>query len=286
MEPAHLPAGAALRWRLRGESLSLDRPILMGILNLTPDSFSDGGLYQDAGACRRRVEAMVQEGADLIDVGGESTRPGARTVSPGEEWERVEPGVRAALAAGARVSVDTSKSAVARRALDLGAHLINDVTAFGDPGMSAVVREFNAGVVLMHMQGTPRNMQKQPHYHDPVGEIRDFLQERRAAAEAAGIAPEAVALDPGIGFGKTLEHNLTVLRSLHHFTALGCPVVLGVSRKRFIGELTGVTDARERTLGSVAAAVFARTLGVQVFRVHDVAATRQALTVADALASG
>lgn len=274
------------RWFVRDREIDLSRSCIMGILNVTPDSFSDGGLHADAGAAMRRAETMVREGADILDVGGESTRPGAEPVPAAEEIRRVVPVVRAAAALGVFVSVDTGKAEVARAALDAGAAIVNDVTALGDPRMAETVRAFGAGLVLMHMRGTPSTMQDDPRYDDVVREVSAYLAGRRDAAEAAGVARERIVLDPGLGFGKTTAHNVALVRRLDALCALGSPVLIGASRKRFLGALTGVENPGRRVIASVAAAVAARLGGASVLRVHDVAATVEALRVADAVRSG
>jgi dihydropteroate synthase len=255
----------------------------MGVLNVTPDSFSDGGSFLEPGAALAHAQRMAAEGADLIDVGGESTRPGAAPVSLDEELRRVMPVLeQLASGGGPPRSIDTSKSRVARAAMQAGAMFVNDVTALrGDPEMAGVVAESGAQLCLMHMKGEPRTMQDDPQYEDVVSEVKGFLEERLAFAVREGIAEERVWLDPGIGFGKALEHNLELLRRLGEVVALGRPVLVGVSRKRFIGALTGRPE-REREAGSVAANVIAFEHGAHMFRVHDVAATREALAVADA----
>ncbi len=270
-------------WRLRGGSLDFSRARVMGIVNVTPDSFSDGGRFPDAAAACRHAETLVGEGADLLDVGGESTRPGADPVPEEEELRRVVPVVREAARLGVPVSVDTSKAGVARAALEAGAAVVNDVTALGDPAMGPLVAESGAGLVLMHMRGTPRTMQDDPRYADLMAEIVRFLGDRRDRAEAAGVERSAIVLDPGIGFGKRIGHNLEILRRLTEVAALGSPVLVGASRKRFIGTLTGGDDPGDRLAGSVAAAVAARLAGASVLRVHDVEATRRALRLADAV---
>jgi dihydropteroate synthase len=253
------------------------------VLNVTPDSFSDGGAFLAPEAALAHARAMVAEGADLLDVGGESTRPGADPVGPEEELRRVMPVVEALAFEGAiPVSIDTSKAVVARAAAAAGASFVNDVTAFrGDPGMAAAVAEAGADVCLLHMQGEPRTMQENPRYDDVVAEVKAFLDERLAFAVREGIAEERVWLDPGIGFGKTLDHNLELLRRLGEIVALGRPVVIGASRKRFIGTLTGRPEL-DRAAGTIAANVLAFERGAHMFRVHDVAATRDALAVASA----
>jgi dihydropteroate synthase len=254
----------------------------MGVVNVTPDSFSDGGQYLDPGAAIRHGEELVRDGAVILDVGGESTRPGAVEVDEAEELRRVEPVVRA-LAGDATVSIDTSKLAVAEAALDAGASIVNDVTAFQrDPGMAGLCAERGAGVVLMHMPGNPRTMQDDPRYDDVVDEVKAFLAARMEFAIGEGVAEERIWLDPGIGFGKTLEHNLELLRRLGELRELGRPLVIGTSRKSFIGKVDG-SDVDGRIGGSIASSVLAAAEGADVLRVHDVAETSQALAVASAV---
>jgi len=254
---------------------------LMGVVNVTPDSFSDGGLYLDPAAAVAHGQELLAAGADLLDVGGESTRPGAQPVGEAEELRRVLPVIEGL--AGAAISVDTSKAAVAAAATAAGATIVNDVTALrGDPGMAPLCAEREVTVVLMHMLGEPRTMQENPVYADVVGEVRSFLGERIEFALSAGIAAERIWVDPGIGFGKTAEHNLELLRRLAELGELGHPVVIGTSRKSFIGSLDG-SDARERLGGTIASTVLAAAAGAEVLRVHDVAEVRQALTLADAV---
>jgi dihydropteroate synthase len=263
------------------------RPLVMGIVNVTPDSFADGDRLSGPEEAVRYGLQLVEERADLLDIGGESTRPGATPVAEEEELARVLPVVRG-LAGRTRVplSVDTCKAEVARQCLEAGAHIINDVTALGDPGMAEVVRRHGAGVVLMHMQGTPATMQIDPTYAEVVADIVRFFEDRLQAAAAAGIGPERVVLDPGIGFGKTLAHNLTLLARLEEFQRLGRPVCLGVSRKGFIGRVLG-RPVEERLAGSLAAVCYAMgRRAVQVVRVHDVRATRDAVTMFTAIAEG
>jgi dihydropteroate synthase len=255
----------------------------MGVVNVTPDSFSDGGRYWRPDDACRHARRLVDEGADVLDVGGESTRPGAEPVSAEEELRRVLPVIREAAGRGVPVSVDTVKAPVAAAALEAGAVIVNDVSALGDPEMGPLVARTGAGLVLMHMQGTPRTMQDDPQYGDVVVEVRGFLAERREAAEGCGIPRESIVLDPGIGFGKTARHNIELLASLDRLAELGSPVLVGVSRKRFIGVLTGIGEPSERGPGSLAAALAARWRGGTLFRVHDVAATRQAMTVFEAI---
>ena len=255
----------------------------MGVLNVTPDSFSDGGLFLDPGTAVAQGRLLASECADLIDVGGESTRPGADPVSVAEELERVVPVIEALAAEmGTPLSIDTSKAEVARAALSAGASFVNDVTALrGDTAMAGVVADAQVEVCLVHMKGEPRTMQDDPRYDDVVGEVRAFLEERLELAIGAGIAEQRVWLDPGIGFGKTLEHNLELIRRLDEIVAIGRPVVFGASRKRFLGRLTDRPEA-ERVAGTVAVNVLALERGATMFRVHDVAATRDALRVAGA----
>jgi dihydropteroate synthase len=256
---------------------------IMGVLNVTPDSFSDGGEWFAHDAAVARGHELIAQGAAIVDVGGESTRPGAEPVGEDEELARVVPVVEALAGAGAQVSVDTSKAAVARAALTAGASFVNDVTALrGDPAMAALAAEAGCDVCLMHMLGEPRTMQADPRYDDVVSDVKAFLEERLRAAVAAGVAEERIALDPGIGFGKTLEHNLELLRRLGEIVALGRPVVVGTSRKSFLGRITGRDDPHQRVMGTVATNVLALERGAQIFRVHDVAATRDALAVAAA----
>jgi dihydropteroate synthase len=259
-------------------------PLIMGVVNVTPDSFSDGGLFLDADAAVQHGLQLVDEGADILDVGGESTRPGAEPVSEDEERQRVLPVVeRLAQDAGARLSIDTTKVAVARAALEAGASLVNDVSALRfDPGMAALVAETGAGCCLMHMLGEPRTMQEDPRYDDVVSDVKAFLEERLAFAVAEGVEEERVWLDPGIGFGKTVEHNLELLRRLDEIVAIGRPVVVGTSRKSFLGKLVGGRAEGERLPGTIATNVLALERGARVFRVHDVAQNADALAVAAA----
>ena len=268
--------------------LSLDAPRIMGIVNVTPDSFSDGGEAYRVDDAVARGRAMMAAGADILDIGGESTRPGADPVSVDAECARVLPVIAPLVEAGALISIDTRRAAVMRAAIDAGARIVNDVTALtGDDDSLGAVAAAGEGVsvVLMHMQGEPRTMQQNPTYDDAPVDIRDYLSARIAACEAAGIDRARIAVDPGIGFGKTIDHNLEILARLDEFHALGCPIVLGASRKSFIGTLSGETEAGRRAPGSVAAALAARAAGVQMFRVHDVAETAQALAVWDAIAA-
>jgi dihydropteroate synthase len=268
---------------IRDRIIGLDQPCIMGILNVTPDSFSDGGRFFDADTAVEHALTMAEQGADIIDVGGMSSRPGSEEVPLEEERRRVIPVVeRLVDRLDVPVSVDTYRSELAREALECGAHVINDITALGDPVMADVVAEARAGLVLMHMQGTPRTMQQDPHYEDVVEDIGGFLKARAEQARAAGVRANAIALDPGIGFGKTVEHNLEILRRLTEFADLGCPVLIGTSRKSFIGKVLGAA-VDDRLIGSVAGVVVARMHGASIFRVHDVVATRQALALTDAI---
>ncbi|HEY0147728.1 MAG TPA: dihydropteroate synthase [Allosphingosinicella sp.] len=267
--------------RLGERVIRLDQPQVMGIVNVTPDSFSDAGLRSDPDAASAAGFAMAEEGAAIVDVGGESTRPGAKPVWEGDEVARVEPVVRRLAAAGTAVSIDTRKAAVMEAALGAGAGLVNDVSALTwDERSAAAVAQAGCPVVLMHHQGTPETMQKAPHYDRPVAlEVYDWLEERIAFAVGAGIKRENILVDPGIGFGKTVQHNLQLLNQLTLFHGLGCPLVLGASRKRMIGALSNEAPADRRLAGSLALALKAAEQGVQILRVHDVAETVQALRV-------
>jgi dihydropteroate synthase len=261
-------------------------PVVVGILNATPDSFSDGGSFLDPEAAAGHAASMLDEGAGIIDVGGESTRPGSDPVPQEEEIRRVVPVIERLLAARPEVvvSVDTYRSATAAAALEAGARIVNDVTALrGDPGMAHVVADARCPVVLMHMQGEPKTMQREPRYKDVLDEVKDFLELRTEHAIAVGVRPEDILVDPGIGFGKSLDHNLALLRNLGAIADLGFPVLVGASRKRFIGRLTGVEEAAERVFGTVATTVLSYEKGATLFRVHDVRANREALAVAEAV---
>jgi dihydropteroate synthase len=271
-----------------------DQFALMGVLNATPDSFSDGGLYLDSPAAIVHGIEMAGTGAAIVDVGGESTRPGAEPVSAAEELERVIGVIEGLAAAGldAEISIDTSKALVAAAALDAGAVIVNDVSAFrAEPDMAGLVADRGARCVLMHMLGEPRTMQRSPHYDDVVDDVRAFLEQRLAFAVGEGVPEERVLLDPGIGFGKTAEHNLELLNRLEEIVAIGRPVVVGTSRKSFLGRLvaarTGVTPApADRLPGTIATCVLALERGASVFRVHDVGPVGDALTVATATLTG
>ena len=260
------------------------RPSVMGVINVTPDSFSDGGVHLRVEPAVTSAWGMLDAGAAIVDVGGESTRPGAEGVTADDELRRVVP-VLEALEGEVPVSIDTSKAAVARRALGLGAELVNDVTALrGDPGLAAAVAESGAYLCLMHMQGEPRTMQLDPRYEDVVAEVAAFLEERLATAVAAGVAEERICLDPGIGFGKTVDHNFELIRRLDELTALGRPVLLGISRKSSLGRLLGDPDATTGSVAaSVGAAVAAYERGATILRVHDVREHVEALAAARAV---
>jgi dihydropteroate synthase len=269
----------------RGRKLDLTLPRVMGVLNVTPDSFSDGGRHYDRAVAIEAGLRMNEEGAAILDVGGESTRPGAAPVPPQEEIERVAPVIEAlARRCGAILSVDTSKPQVIEAALAAGAHLVNDVRALREPGALAAAARGGAAVCLMHMQGEPATMQQSPRYDDVIAEVREFLAARVAACRAAGIGADAICVDPGIGFGKSLEHNLQLLRNLRAFTDLGGPLLVGISRKSLIGIMTGRGTA-ERLAGSLALTALCVERGARIIRAHDVAATVDAVKVASALTS-
>lgn len=270
----HSPAGIPL------PGLPADRPLIMGIVNVTPDSFSDGGDFAAPDRAVAHGRALLAAGADILDIGGESTRPGAEPVSVEEEIARVAPVIRALAGQGAVVSIDTRHAAVMRAALDEGAAILNDVTALtGDPGSLALAAESGAPVVLMHMLGDPRTMQADPRYDDVVRDVYDFLARRIAACEAAGIPRGRLIVDPGIGFGKSVAHNVELLRRLDVFHGLGCPILVGVSRKRFIGSISRNEPPKERIAGSLAAGLAALDRGARILRVHDAAETAQALAI-------
>ena len=271
-------------------TLPVALPSIMGILNVTPDSFSDGGLFFAAEAATTHALEMVRQGASIVDVGGESTRPGAEPLPLEEELRRVIPVIEAIAdplrAAGAVISIDTYKAAVARRAVAAGATMINDISALRfDPEMAAVAAESGHTICLMHMQGEPRTMQERPHYDNVVDEVRAFLEGRLAFAVGAGVREEQIVLDPGIGFGKTARHNLLLLRYLHRLTELGRPILLGTSRKRFLGVVLKSEVPTDRVVGTVASTVIGFLQGAAIFRVHDVGANADALTVTRAIAT-
>lgn len=264
------------------QNLVSSRPLVMGIINVTPDSFSDGGLFASTESALRHAAQLIEEGADLLDVGGESTRPGGTPVSVQEELHRIIPVVKALSSMNTPVSVDTSKPEVMRAAIEAGAVMINDVNALRAPGALEAIAEGGVAVCLMHMQGDPLSMQANPQYNDVVAEVKDFLRQRLNAAEAAGIPCERLVIDPGFGFGKTLSHNIELLRHLDQFMDMGVPVLVGLSRKSMLGKITG-NEVGDRIHASVAAALLARAKGARILRVHDVKATRDALAVYDAV---
>lgn len=269
-------------WQTTRFRIDLGRPQIMGIVNVTPDSFSDGGQHVSTASALRHAESLVAEGAHILDIGGESTRPGAPTVPPAEEWARIEGTVKGALSLGVPVSVDTCKTEVMQRALDAGADIVNDIRALQAPGALEVVRTHGrCGVCLMHMQGAPDTMQQAPVYDDVLDEVRAFLVGRLSALRQAGVADERITLDPGIGFGKTPEHNLALLRRQRELLGLGLPLLLGWSRKSTLGHLTG-RPVSQRLVASVAAALAAVQHGARIVRVHDVGATVDALRVWEA----
>lgn len=260
------------------------RPMVMGILNVTPDSFSDGGLYQDLTAARQQIEKMVEAGVDIIDVGGESTRPGAHKVGLQQELDRVLPVVELIRTEfSVAVSLDSYKTEVMRESIALGVDLINDVNALRSPGALEVVADSGVGVCLMHKKGDSQTMQQAPHYKDVVAEVKQFLSERVDVCQKAGIKSDRILLDPGFGFGKNLSHNVKLFHHLQDFVSLGYPVLAGVSRKRMIGELLGGLATEERVVGSVVAALLSTLKGVKLLRVHDVPETVQAIKIAQSL---
>lgn len=258
--------------------------LVMGILNVTPDSFSDGGLFFSSDSIAAQIDAMVEAGADIIDVGGESTRPFAEPVSIEDELERVIPAIHQIRHRHLiPISIDTTKAAVARRALDEGADLINDISAMRfDPDMIGLVRESRVPVIIMHMQGTPSDMQVDPHYDDVISEIKEFFRERLAWAAANGVESKRFIIDPGIGFGKTVAHNLIILKRVEEFSDLGCPVLIGHSRKSFIGKLLG-TEVDRRDAATAAVSAVCAMKGVSILRVHDVGMTVEAVRLAEAI---
>lgn len=275
-------------WRTSRRTFDLaDRGLIMGIVNVTPDSFSDGGHFARTDDAVAHALRLADEGADILDIGGESTRPGAAAVTVEDELRRVIPVIeKLAGKTAAALSIDTSKAAVARAAAAAGAEIINDVTALqGDDDMPRVAAESGCAVVLMHMQGTPRTMQLNPHYDDVVAEVAGHLAQRVAAARAAGIGPERIAIDPGIGFGKTVEHNMQLITGLGRFAALGHPVLLGASRKSFLATLAHCADVEDRDLPTAVLTALGYGFGARLFRVHAVHANLQALRLAEALAA-
>ncbi len=274
----------ASHWQLRTRQIEFPRrPLVMGIVNVTPDSFSDGGKFFDLGTAIEHALRLAEEGADLLDIGGESTRPNAGVIAAEEELRRVLPVLSAVVEqVKIPVSIDTSKSAIARVAVDAGAEIINDVTGLtADPQMTDVAVQSGAGVCAMHMQGTPQTMQDNPTYTDVVAEVRNYLRQRRDALLATGIPRERICLDPGIGFGKTHDHNITLMRHCRELHALGCPILVGHSRKGFLGKLIGDKKA-DRTNANIGASLSLAVQGVQIIRVHDVRAVREALATFEA----
>jgi len=274
------------RWSVKGQSISLGkRGMIMGILNVTPDSFSDGGLYCSTEQAVRHGLKMFEEGADIIDVGGESTRPGADRVDEEEEISRIYPVIEElSKIEGLYVSIDTSKAVVAKAAMEAGAHIINDVTGLGaDPEMVGVCQQSDVGIVVMHMKGSPRTMQNAPDYEDVVKDVRAYLYRRYRELVAAGISAERLCFDPGIGFGKTVEHNLALLRALSSLQVEDCPLLLGVSRKSFIGKVLDEEDAEARDWPTVGLTAYACTQGVHIHRVHDVKKNVESLRMMEAI---
>ena len=275
-------------WRVGERAFDCsERTLVMGILNVTPDSFSDGGRFLDRASAISHATRMVDDGADMLDVGGESTRPGSTPVSMDEELERVHPVIQrlAELQPAVPISIDTRKAGVAAEALDAGATIVNDVSGGADPAMFEVVRGRDASVVLMHMRGDPTTMQEAPQYDDVVGEVHEYLRQRIEAAELAGIDPERIAIDPGIGFGKDLDHNLELMHGVGSFLDLGRPLLVGPSRKRFIGTILDLPE-EERVEGTVGAVVWMVARGAHLVRVHDVKEVVRAVRVSDAIARG
>ena len=275
-----------MRWRCRHLTLDLTRPAVMGILNVTPDSFSDGGRYASLDAALERAEQMAEQGASIIDVGGESSRPGAVAVCEAEEIARVVP-VISGIAAMSKIaiSIDTMKPKVMLAAIGAGACIVNDVHALRTPGARRVAADAQVGVCLMHMQGEPRTMQEHPHYDDVVAEVGGFLLRERQACLDAGIARDAIAFDPGIGFGKSLEHSLALLKALPRFASWDAPLVIGVSRKSVIGKILG-KDVHDRLYGGLGLAALAVSTGARIIRTHDVAATNDAIRAVSAVLNG
>ncbi len=281
--PTSTSSSRADHWRLARRVLSCPcRPLLMGIVNVTPDSFSDGGRFFDAEAAVAHGLELVREGADLLDIGGESTRPNAEPVSEAEELRRVLPVIQGlAGRVDVPLSVDTSKPAVAEKALDAGAEIVNDVTGAADPAMIELARQRKVGLCVMHMRGIPRTMQDDPIYEDVVRDVVSFLRQRRDTLIGAGIDQDRIAVDPGIGFGKTTQHNLDLLRNIHLLHELGCPVLVGHSRKRFIGGVLG-DHAGDRLAGTIGCSMALAQQGTQILRVHDVATVRESLLIFEA----
>ena len=277
------PGVISRQWRLRSRVIDLSRGVIMGVINVTPDSFSDGGVHLDHDVAIAAGRRMIEEGAAVVDVGGESTRPGSDPVPEDEELGRVIPVVEALAGDGIAVSIDTSKPEVARAAIEAGAEIVNEVTAAGSEGMIPVLAGLGPGVVLMHMKGTPRTMQVDPVYQDVVAEVGSFLAERARSLIDAGVDAASIAIDPGIGFGKNVTHNLQLIRGLPQLAELGFPVVLGSSRKSFLGTITGIEEPSARDLVTAVTTALGYQHGARVFRVHDVASSRAALRMAAAI---
>jgi len=276
------------KFRIKGGEIELGkRTLVMGVLNVTPDSFSDGGLYFDKQLAIDRALQMVEEGADIIDIGGESTRPFSDPVPLEEELRRVIPVIEAiAPKVAIPISIDTYKAKVASEALQAGASIVNDISGLRfDPDLARVVSENGAGLILMHIKGTPKTMQLDPHYEDVILEIKEYLKESIKKAESEGVHPDSIVIDPGIGFGKKLDHNLEIFRRLRELEELGKPILVGPSRKSFIGEILGV-PVSERLYGTLGAVAYCALKGVHIVRVHDVKAVRQVLDIIDAIESG
>jgi dihydropteroate synthase len=285
MEGAAAAAVDSSAWAVRGFDVRVDRPLVLGVINLTPDSFSDGGIFADPGAALARAERMFEDGADLVDVGGESTRPGAGSVDSTEEWSRIGPVVEALALRGIPVSVDTTKADVAQRAVDGGAAVLNDVSGLRhDPGLADVAAGSGSGLIVMHMRGTPRTMQNDVEYDDLVGEVRDALALSMQVACDRGCSPEQLVVDPGIGFGKSTEGNLELIAGIGRLLDLARPILVGASRKSFIGAILDV-PVEQRMEGTIAACLSALERGARLFRVHDVLPVRRALDVAWAIRS-
>jgi dihydropteroate synthase len=276
--------GDSPTWRIRGGTLDVSRPLILGVLNVTPDSFSDGGEHLDPRSAALRAEELAEEGADLVDIGAESTRPGAPSVSAEEEWSRLEPVLRRLQGSlPVPISVDTTKAEVAARALELGASVINDVSGLrAEPAIAGLVAESDAGLIVMHMRGDPRTMQRDLEYEDLMGEVRASLADSLSAAKRAGCRPSQTVVDPGIGFGKTPEGSLRLLGRLDELRCLGRPIMVGPSRKSFIGNVLDLS-LEERLEATIAACVVALERGARLFRVHDVRAVRRALDMADSI---
>lgn len=259
------------------------KPLIMGIVNVTPDSFSDGGRFFNSLKAIDHARQLLESGADILDIGGESTRPGAQGVDAQEEWARLRDVLKELVSWNVPLSIDTMKATVMAKAMDMGADILNDVNGFRDEGAESVLAQSNAGAVVMHMQGEPRTMQNSPVYTNVVGDVEAFLNQRMVALEKLGVHASRILVDPGFGFGKTLEHNIELMRATLLFSTLGAGVLVGVSRKRMIAELTARTDPAQRTTGSVTAAIYAAQHGAAVLRVHDVRETADALKVWSAL---